>query len=56
MSRTEIYRQAIKPTFANLYGVSPEAMEVGWTTGKSIVLQCAGKTFLHPIPSDRLRA
>jgi hypothetical protein len=45
--------QAIKRTFANLYGVSPDTVDVGWTTGKTIVVQCAGKTFVHPIPSDR---
>ena len=49
---TDIYRQAIKRTFANLYGVSPDTVDVSWTTGKTIVVQCAGKTFLHPILSD----
>jgi hypothetical protein len=52
VNRTEIYRQAIKRTFANLYGVSPDMVDVAWTTGKTIVVQCAGKTFLHPILSD----
>jgi hypothetical protein len=27
-------------------------VEVNWTSGKTIVVQCAGKTFLHPILSD----
>ena len=36
VNRTDIYGQAIKRTFADLYGV--------WTTGKTIVVQCAGKT------------
>jgi hypothetical protein len=49
---TDIYRRAIKRTFANLYGVSPDEVEVSWTTGKTLVVQCAGKTFLHPILSD----
>ena len=52
MNRADIYRQAIKRTFANLYGVSPNTVEVSWTTGRTIVVQCAGKTFLHPILSD----
>jgi hypothetical protein len=50
--RTDIYRQAIKRTFANLYGVSPDTVNVNWTTGKSIAVQCAGKTFLNQIRSD----
>ena len=42
---------AIKRSFANLDGV-PDAVEVSWTTGKTIFVQCAGKTFLHPTLSD----
>ena len=52
MNRTSVYRQAIKRTFADLYGVSPGTVDVSWMTGKTIVVQCAGKTFLHPILSD----
>ena len=52
MNRTDIYRRAIKRTFANLYGVSADTVDVSWTTGKTIVVQCAGKTFLHPTSSD----
>ena len=52
VNRSGIYRQAIKRTFADLYGVSPEMVDVGWTSGEIIVVQCAGKTFLHPILSD----
>jgi hypothetical protein len=52
VNRTDIYRRAIKRTFADLYGVSADAVEVSWTSGGTIVLQCAGKTFLHPILSD----
>jgi hypothetical protein len=52
VNRTDIYRLAIKRTFADLYGVSPDTVDVSWTTGKTIVVQCAGKTFLHPILSD----
>jgi hypothetical protein len=52
VNQTDIYRQAIKRTFANLYGVSPDTVDISWTTGKTIVVQCAGKTFLHPILGD----
>jgi hypothetical protein len=52
VNRTDIYCRAIKRTFVNLYGVSTETVDVSWTTGKTIVVQCAGKTFLHPILSD----
>ena len=34
MNRIDIYRQAIKRTFADLYGVSPDTVDVSWTTGK----------------------
>jgi hypothetical protein len=51
VNRTDIYRQAIKRTFADLYSVSPGTVDVSWTTGKTIVVQCAGKTFFHPILS-----
>ena len=46
MNRTDIYRQAIKRTFADLYGVSPDTVDVSWTTGKTIVVQCATYTIL----------
>jgi hypothetical protein len=52
VNRTDIYRQAIKRTFADLYGASPDTVEVSWTSGESITVQCAGKTFLHIIISD----
>jgi hypothetical protein len=52
VNRTDIYCQSIKRTFANLYGVSPDTVEVSWTSGESITVQCAGKTFLHEILSD----
>jgi hypothetical protein len=52
VNRTDIYRQAIKRTFADLYGVSAGTVDVSWTAGKTIVVQGAGKTFLHPILID----
>jgi hypothetical protein len=33
----------MKRTFADLYGVSPDTVEVSWTSGESITVQCAGK-------------
>jgi hypothetical protein len=33
VNRTEIYRRAIKRTFADLYGGSPDTVDVSWTTG-----------------------
>ncbi len=52
MNRTDIYCQAIKRTFADLYGVSPDTVEVSGTSGESIAVQCACKAFLHLIRSD----
>jgi hypothetical protein len=52
VNRTDIYRQAIKRTFADLYSVSPDTVDVSWASGKSIAVQCGGKTFLHLILSD----
>jgi hypothetical protein len=51
-SAINVYREAIKRTFADVYGVSPATVEVSWTTSKTIVVLCAGKTFLHPILSE----
>ena len=44
VNRIDIYRQAIKRTFADLYSVSPDAVDVNWTSDNTIVVQCAGKT------------
>jgi hypothetical protein len=52
VNRTDIYRQAIKRTFADLYGVSSDTVDISWTSDESIAVQCAGETFLHPILSD----
>jgi hypothetical protein len=47
---TDIYRQAIKRTFADLYGVAPDTVDVTWTSdGEAIIVECAGKTFTHQI-------
>jgi hypothetical protein len=52
VNRIHIYRQAIKRTFADLYGVSPDAVQVNWTSDDTIVVNCARKTFIHLILSD----
>jgi hypothetical protein len=50
MNAIDIYRQAIKRTFANLYGVSPDTVDVRW--GDTITVHCSDKTFTHEILSD----
>jgi predicted phosphoribosyltransferase len=50
VNRTDIYRQAIKRTFADLYGVSSDTVDVAGRMARA--LQCAGETFLHPILGD----
>jgi hypothetical protein len=46
MNRTDIYHHAIKRTFAQLYSVSPDEVQVTWASeGERITVRCAGKTF-----------
>jgi len=52
MNTTAVYRRAIKRTFADLYGVSPDSVDVTRTSAKTVVEQCAGKRFIHLILSD----
>ena len=53
MNPNEIYRKAIQRTFADLYSVSPETVEVVWVNdGESITVQCAGRTFTHQTNSE----
>jgi hypothetical protein len=53
MNSTDIYRQAIKRTFSQLYSVPPSTVDVAWSNeGESIVVRCAGKTFIHLILRD----
>jgi hypothetical protein len=35
VNRTDIYGRAIKRTFASLYGVSPDTVDVSWASGES---------------------
>jgi hypothetical protein len=53
MNPTDIYRRAIQRTFADLYGVSPDTVDVTWTTdGETIIVRCDGIKFTHHILSD----
>jgi hypothetical protein len=53
MNPTDIYRRAIQRTFADLYGVSPDTVNVTWTSeGETIVVWCDGIRFTHHIFSD----
>jgi hypothetical protein len=48
MNTTDIYRQAIKRTFADLYGVERHEVDVSWNNdGENITVRCADKTFTH---------
>jgi hypothetical protein len=50
MNTTDIYRQTIKRTFSQLYSVPPSTVDVAWSNqGDTIVVICAGKTFIHLI-------
>ncbi len=48
MKATDIYRQAIKRTFADLYGVARHEVDVSWNNdGENITVRCADKIFTH---------
>jgi hypothetical protein len=51
MNTTDIYRRAIKRTFANLYGLSPDEVDVCWGND-TITARCSDKTFTHEINDD----
>jgi hypothetical protein len=53
MNPTDIYLRAIKRTFADLYGVSPDTVDVSWTSdGETVIVWCDGIRFTHHILSD----
>ena len=54
MNTTDIYRQAIKRTFSDLYSVARHEVDVSWNNdGDNITVRCANKTFTHePIHDD----
>jgi hypothetical protein len=48
MNTTDIYRQAIKRTFADLYSVPRHEVDVSWDKDDdNITVRCADKTFTH---------
>jgi len=53
MNAIDIYRQAIKRTFANLYDESPDEVDVTWgNADDTITVHCSHKTFAHEILSN----
>jgi hypothetical protein len=53
MNPIDIYRQAIKRTFADLYGVAPHEVDVGWSKdGDNITVRFADKTFTYETIHD----
>jgi len=53
MNTTDIYRQAIKRTFADLYSVARHEVDVSWNKdGDNIAVRCANKTFTHDTIHD----
>jgi len=53
MNTTDIYRQAIKRTFADLYSVPRHEIDVSWDKdGDNITVRCADKTFTHETIHD----
>ena len=48
MITTDIYREAIKRTFADLYSVARHEVDVSWNRdGDNITVRCADKIFTH---------
>ena len=53
MNTSDIYRHAIKRTFASLYGVAFDKVDVSWSdAGDNITVRCADKTFTHETLHD----
>ena len=53
MNTTDIYCQAIKRTFADLYGVARHEVDVSWNKDRdNITVRCADKTFTHETIHD----
>jgi hypothetical protein len=53
MNTTDVYRQAIKRTFADLYSVARHEVDVSWNKdGDNITVRCADKTFTHETIHD----
>jgi hypothetical protein len=53
MITTDIYREAIKRTFADLYSVTRQEVDVSWNNdGDNITVRCADKTFTQETIHD----
>jgi hypothetical protein len=53
VNRTDIYRQAIKRTFADLHSVARHEVDVSWNKdGDNITVRSADKTFTHETIHD----
>ena len=52
MNRTDIYRQAIKRAFADLYRVSSDTVDVAGRVARASPCSAHAKRFFHPILSD----
>ena len=53
MDTIDIYRRAIKRTFAGLYRVAADEVDVSWSeAGDNITVRCADKRFTHETIHD----
>jgi hypothetical protein len=53
MNMTDIWREAIKRTFARLYSVARHEVDISWDKdGDNITVRCADKTFIHETIHD----
>ena len=53
MNTTDIYRQAIRRTFAVLYSVAHHEVDISWNKdGDNITVRCADRTFTHEAIHD----
>ena len=53
MNTPDVYRQAIKRTFADLYSVARHEVDVSWNKDcDNITVRCADKTFTHETSHD----
>ena len=51
MNQTDIYRKAIQRTFAELYSVPAELVDVAWNS-EGVTARCAGMIFTHQTGDD----
>jgi hypothetical protein len=51
MEAINVYREAIKRTFAEVYQVMPETIDVSWADD-GITVRCSDHTFTHKIDRD----